>query len=158
MSKRFPEFSRLYRQTFRPKPNPRLHPAMRARMWQPGQSGNPSGVSKAYAEATREVSMGPIEMSPGAERTRRWREKREQGVIVVSVDVAPGLTDKLLHLGWLDPAARLDKRAISTALIDLVNRAIELEVMRHPSTGTTHPGARAHARGEILSAEEDSDG
>jgi hypothetical protein len=29
----------------------RLHPAMRAHMWKPGQSGNPSGHSGDYGEA-----------------------------------------------------------------------------------------------------------
>ena len=67
---------------------------MRARMWKPGQSGNPAGVSKAYAEAMREISMRSRELSLGAERTRRWRQKRQQGVMVVSFDVAPDMTGK----------------------------------------------------------------
>jgi hypothetical protein len=31
----------------------RLHPAMRSRMWQPGQSGNPSGHSGEYGTAIK---------------------------------------------------------------------------------------------------------
>jgi hypothetical protein len=61
MSKRFPEFSRLFWQTVRPKRRPQLHPAMRERMWKPGQSGNPSGVSKAYLEEMRERASQPAE-------------------------------------------------------------------------------------------------
>ena len=117
MSRRFPEFSRLFWQPL--KRPPRLHPAMRARMWKPGQSGNPSGVSRAYAEARREMSMRPIELSPGAERTRRWREKRQQGVVVVHVDVASDVAGKLVSLGWLDASRRGDKEAITRAFTEL---------------------------------------
>ena len=126
MSKRFPAFSRLFWQSLRPQPG--LHPAMRARMWKPGQSGNPAGVSKAYAEAMREMSMRPVELSPGAERTRRWRGRRQQGVVVVSFDVASDVTGKLVHLGWLDPNKRGDKEAIATAFIKLAENVAELEI------------------------------
>ncbi len=126
MSKRFPAFSRLFWQSIRPQPG--LHPAMRARMWKPGESGNPAGVSKAYAEAVREMSMRARELSLGAERTRRWRERRQQGVVVVSFDVAPDVTGKLVHLGWLDATKRDDKEAIATAFIELAEKATELEM------------------------------
>src|SRR6267143_1471238 len=109
MSKRFPTFSRLLWQSIRPQPG--LHPAMRARMWKPGQSGNPAGISKAYAEAMREMSMRARELSLGAERTRRWRRRRQHGLVVVSFDVAPDVTGKLIRFGWLDPNKRDDKKA-----------------------------------------------
>jgi hypothetical protein len=125
MSKHFPEFSHLFWQPVRRKRQARLHPAMRARMWKPGQSGNPSGVSKAYAEAMRELSMQPIELSPGAERTRRWRQKRQQGVVVVSVNVPPDVIAKLIRLGRLPATGRGDKEAIATALLKLADKAIE---------------------------------
>ena len=96
---------------------------MRARMWKPGQSGNPSGVS-----TMREMSMQPVALSPGAERTRRWRHKRRQGVVVVSFDVTRDVTGKLVRLGWLDATKRGDKDAIATALIELAGKATELEV------------------------------
>ena len=64
MSKKFPEFSRLFWRSVKSKPG--LHPAMQARMWKPGQSGNPAGVSKAYAEAMREISVRSGELSLGA--------------------------------------------------------------------------------------------
>ena len=97
-------------------------------MWKPGQSGNPAGVSKAYAEAMREISMRSRELSLGAERTRRWRQKRQQGVVVVSFDVAPDVAGKLVHLGWLDATKRDDKEAIATAFIELAEKATELEM------------------------------
>jgi hypothetical protein len=126
MSRRFPAFSRLFWQSIRPQPG--LHPAMRARMWKPGQSGNPAGVSKAYAEAMREISMRSRGLSLGAERTRRWRQRRQHGLVVVSFDVAPDITAKLICLGWLDVAKRSDKEAIATAFIELAEKATELEV------------------------------
>jgi hypothetical protein len=126
MSKRFPAFSRLFWQSLRPQPG--LHPAIRARMWKPGQSGNPAGGSRIYADAMREISMRPVESSLGAERTRRWRERRRQGVVVVSFDVAPDVTAKLIRLGWLDATKRSDKEAIATALIEVAGKATELEV------------------------------
>ena len=136
MSRRFPAFSRLFWQSIRPQPG--LHPAMRARMWKPGESGNPSGVSKAYAEAMREMSMRARELSLGAERTRRWRERRQQGVVVVSFDVAPDVTGKLVHLGWLDATKRGDKEAIATAFVEACgkgdrvagNASVALDVTR----------------------------
>src|SRR6266481_3521754 len=126
MSKRFSMFSRMLWQSLRPQPG--LHPAMRARMWKPGESGNPAGVSKAYAEAIRETSMRSRELSLGAERTRRWRWKRQHGLVVVSFDVAPDVTGKLVHLGWLDPNKRGDKEAIATAFIELAENVAELEI------------------------------
>ena len=116
MSRRFPEFSRLFWQSIRPQPG--LHPAMRVRMWKPGQSGNPSGVRKAY----------PVELSSGAERTRRWRQRRQHGLVVVSFDVAPDVTGKLVRLGWLDATKRDDKEAIARALVELAEKATELEM------------------------------
>jgi len=94
---------------------------MRARMWKPGESGNPAGVSKAYAEAVRQLCLG-------AERTRRWREKRRQGVTVVRLDVAPDITARLIRSGWLDATKRCDKEAIARALIELAEKATELEM------------------------------
>jgi hypothetical protein len=101
---------------------------MRARMWKPGESGNPAGVSKAYAGAMLEMSMRSRELCLGAERTRRWRKKKRQGVTVVRLDVAPDITAKLIGLGWLDATKRGDKEAIATAFIELTEKATELEM------------------------------
>ena len=126
MSRRFPEFSRMFWQSIRPQPG--LHPSMRRACGNQASPGNPAGVSKAYAEAMWEMSMRARELSLGAERTRRWRERRQQGVVVVSFDVAPDMTGKLVHLGWLDATKRGDKEAIATAFVELAEKATELEV------------------------------
>ena len=44
------------------------------------------------------------------------------------LDVAPDVTGKLVHLGWLDATKRGDKEAIATAFIELAEKATELEV------------------------------
>jgi hypothetical protein len=108
MSKRFREFSRLYWQNVRPKPKPRLHPAMVERMWKRGQSGNPLG-RKAFVEAVRETTEQPVELSAGAKRTRRWHERKQQDVMVVSGDFAQDIVAKFIRFGWLDEAKRSDK-------------------------------------------------
>src|SRR6266446_6953114 len=74
------------------------------------------------------MSMRARELSLGAERTRRWRQRRQHGLVVVSFDVAPDITAELIRLGWLDATKRGDKEAIATALIELAGRATELEV------------------------------
>ena len=48
--------------------------------------------------------------------------------MVVSFDVAPDVTGKLVHLGWLDATKRDDKEAIATAFIELAEKATELEM------------------------------
>jgi hypothetical protein len=89
-------------------------------MWKPGQSGNPSGVG-AYLEA---MPTPPLELSPGAERTRRWRSQQQHGLIVVSLDVPKALADKLVSIERLDATERADKEAIATALIAVVESVI----------------------------------
>jgi len=93
-------------------------------MWKRGESGNPSGVSKAYLEAMREMAAQPPELSAGAERTRRWRSRKQRGLLVVSLDVSPQLTAKLIRAGRLDAAKREDREAIATAIVGVVERAI----------------------------------
>jgi hypothetical protein len=48
--------------------------------------------------------------------------------VVVSFDVAPDVTAKLIRFGWLDPNKRDDKEAIAAALIEVAGKATELEV------------------------------
>jgi hypothetical protein len=48
--------------------------------------------------------------------------------VVVSFEVAPDLAGKLILLGWLPEADRGGKEAIATALIELAEKATELQV------------------------------
>ena len=66
--------------------------------------------------------------SLAAVRMRRTRERRRQGDVIVSVEVGPKVTADLVGLGWLPAPDRGDKDALTSALIELVERAIELRV------------------------------
>ena len=59
---------------------------------------------------------------------RRTRERRRQGDVIVSVEVGPKVTADLVELGWLPAPDRGDKDALTRALIDLIERALEVRV------------------------------
>jgi hypothetical protein len=61
-------------------------------------------------------------LSAGALRMRRSRERRRQGHVKVSLEVASGATTDLVALGWLTSTARVDKDALAGALVGLVER------------------------------------
>ena len=71
--------------------------------------------------------------SLAAVRMRRTRERRRQGDVIVSVEVGPKVTADLVDLGWLT-ASDCDKGALTHALIDLIERAIEVRVTLAPSS------------------------
>jgi hypothetical protein len=66
--------------------------------------------------------------SPAALRMRRSRERRRQGDVMVSLDVGPSVTADLVALGWLAGPDCGDKNALTRALADLIEHAIELRV------------------------------
>jgi len=61
-------------------------------------------------------------VSPAALRMRRSRERRRQGDMVVSLTVGPSETTDLVGLGWLPVPGCGDKDALTSALIELVER------------------------------------
>src|SRR5437016_2445533 len=65
---------------------------------------------------------------------RRSRDRRRQGDVIVSIDIGPKVTADLVGLGWLPPSARGDKGVLVRALIDLIERAIEVRVTPAPSS------------------------
>ena len=65
---------------------------------------------------------------------RRSRDRRRQGDVIVSIDIGPKVTADLVGLGWLPPSARGDKDVLVRALIDLIERAIEVRVTPAPSS------------------------
>ena len=71
--------------------------------------------------------------SLAAVRMRRTRERRRQGDMVVSLTVGPSETADLVDLGWLR-APDCDKEALSHALTELLERAIEVRVTPAPSS------------------------
>ena len=61
-------------------------------------------------------------------RMRRSRDRRRQGDAIVSLELRPKVTADLVGLGWLPVPGCGDKDALTSALIELVERAIELRV------------------------------
>jgi hypothetical protein len=109
----------------------RLHPKMVPHMWQPGQSGNPSGANGAVRPALRKAAETAAEArkpSPGAERVRRWRRKKRLGVVGVAFDVTPNSINDLIRLGWLPETLRGDKEWIASAIIQLAENAIRFRI------------------------------
>ena len=64
--------------------------------------------------------------SPGAARTRRWRERRREGVFTVNVEVDDDVVRALLEHGLLegstdDGETRVSRDEIGAAVADLVH-------------------------------------
>ena len=71
-----------------------------------------SGGDRNRIGPRRGLSAGPMfnwdaaQVSPGAEPARRWRLRKQLGRTVITFNVPPHLTDKLVRLGWLDATER----------------------------------------------------
>jgi hypothetical protein len=70
--------------------------------------------------------------SPAALRMRRSRGRRRQGEAIVSFEVGPAVAATIMALGWLPEADRGDKDALARALLELIERAIELRITPTP--------------------------
>src|SRR6266550_3857748 len=66
--------------------------------------------------------------SSAALRMRRSRDRRRQGDVIVSLEVAPKVTADLVELGWVPAHVCGDKDVLAHALTELVERAIEVRV------------------------------
>ncbi len=70
-----------------------------------------------------------------AERQRRRRERRLQGVRVVSVELAPECLERLINEGWLSAREAQDTENIREAVADLLDcygrRTLRPGVVRH---------------------------
>ena len=62
--------------------------------------------------------------SPGAARTRRWRERRRNGTVAVHLLVSPDAIGLLAALGWLDTRRAHDNGAVAEALGMLAGTAL----------------------------------
>ena len=74
------------------------------------------------------MNVIPGVTTPGAERTRKSRERRRRGGVLIEFEVVGTALDRLVTLGWLDDNGRGDKGAITTALIELADRALALRL------------------------------
>jgi hypothetical protein len=108
----------------------RLHPKMAAHMWRPGQSGNPTGANGAVRRAREgaETTADAPKPSPGAERVRRFRQRRRQGDISVGLELYQAGIDRLIELGWLRAIDRANRKAVTEAFLKFTGRAFNLGV------------------------------
>ena len=70
------------------------------------------------------MNVIPSVTSPGAERTRKFRERRKRGGVLIEFEIVGSALDQLIALGWLPANGRGDKSAITSALIELADRAL----------------------------------
>jgi hypothetical protein len=66
--------------------------------------------------------------TPGAARTRRYRERRKHGAVLIELSVVGTALSDLVALGWLDPDSRGDRDAVRSAVIGLAARALALQL------------------------------
>ena len=76
------------------------------------------------------MNVIPSVTSPGAERTRRSRERRKRGGVLIEFEVVGTALERLIELDWLPANSRNDKNAITSALIELADRALAVGVQR----------------------------
>jgi hypothetical protein len=72
----------------------------------------------------------PDPANPGAERTRRSRERRRRGGVLIEFEVVGTALDALIELGWLPANGRCDKSAVTSALIELADGALAAGLRR----------------------------
>jgi hypothetical protein len=63
--------------------------------------------------------------SPAAERMRRHRERRREGLTHVAIDLRKSEIDGLVRLGFLDDETRNDVKAIRNGLYQYFERTLE---------------------------------
>jgi hypothetical protein len=73
-----------------------------------------------------DLSTAPDAPSPGAERMRRYRWLRQQGVVNISLLVGSDAVQRLTELGWLAPEGRTDRDAVTSAVVRLAAHALGL--------------------------------
>jgi len=61
---------------------------------------------------------------PSMERTRRYRQRKQTGAVVVGFEVEPDAIAALVDLGWLPASEAADPGAVTAALLDLASRAL----------------------------------
>jgi hypothetical protein len=83
------------------------------------------------------VQQQPCSKSPAAIRMRRMRDRRAAGMIVVpACEIPPGIVIGLCDLGWLAPKDQGCADAVSDALLDLTDAALDAGMERPPRGST----------------------
>jgi hypothetical protein len=83
-------------------------------------------------EKTRAAALGDdspaAHRSRSAQRTRRYRERRGRGEVLIRFSVIGPALNRLAALGWLDPAKRDEREAVRGAVVRLAARALALQL------------------------------
>jgi hypothetical protein len=65
--------------------------------------------------------------SPGAGPMRRHRWLRRQGAVHINLIVGADAVQRLIALGWLDPIARFDRGAVTSAIVRMGTHALGIK-------------------------------
>ena len=68
--------------------------------------------------------------SPGARRTRQWRERCRQGKVCLQIVLSLGAIDGLVGLRWLHPNSRDDPAAIVEGFRRFLSFALDMSPNR----------------------------
>ena len=63
--------------------------------------------------------------TPGAQATARWRQRQEQGVVRVTVEVGADDIELLVASRWLAAGEAHDRHAVGDAVARLLDRVLE---------------------------------
>ena len=61
---------------------------------------------------------------PSLERTRRYRQRKQTGAVVVGFEIEPDAIPALVDLAWLPADEAADPGAVTAALLDLASKAL----------------------------------
>lgn len=75
---------------------------------------------QAHVQEVEPVTPAP---SPAAVRTRRWRRRQRDGLLLATAEVPGRLVERLIDAGLLAEADAGDRVAIGQALVEFVKRA-----------------------------------
>jgi hypothetical protein len=77
-------------------------------------------------KAMTDLSTAPDARSHGAERMRRHRWLRQQGAVNINLLIGADAVERLIGLGWLAPAGRTNRNAVTSAVVRLAAHALGL--------------------------------
>lgn len=63
-------------------------------------------------------------IQPSVDRTRRYRQRKQTGAVVIGFEVEPDAVAALIGLGWLPANEATDPGAVTAALLSLAGKAL----------------------------------
>jgi hypothetical protein len=81
---------------------------------------------------TRHTERAPANFPSHAERTRRYRERRKEGTILIELPVSAKGIERLVAAGFLPPDDGDDRDAITRAVVRAANRGLAAALLARP--------------------------